>query len=178
MSLRCRAGERVVASHVMQAEILAARQALAVDLGFMELALAAANDGATAGEVPIGAVLVFAGEPLAIAHNAPIARSDPTAHAEIIALRAAARRARNYRLPGTTLYVTVEPCAMCVGAVVQARVERVVFGCADPKAGALGSVYDLGAAPAINHRFQVTAGVGAEAARDLLRQFFRLRRGA
>lgn len=168
----------MVASRIMQADVHTAPQAFAAEVGFMEMALAVARQGASAGEVPIGALLVGGDEILASAHNAPITLSDPTAHAEILALRAAARRAQNYRLPGATLYVTVEPCAMCVGAVIQARVARVVFGCADPKAGALGSVCDLSATPRINHRFHVRGGICADAARDLLQEFFRLRRGA
>jgi tRNA(adenine34) deaminase len=162
----------------MQLEGSSAVEFLSADIGFMELALAAASDAGRAGEVPIGAVVVFRGEILARAHNAPIALSDPTAHAEILALREASRRAQNYRLPGATLYVTVEPCVMCVGAMVQARVARVVFGCSDPKAGALGSVYDLGAGQQTNHRFHVTGGVRAEEAARLLQEFFQLRRGA
>jgi tRNA(adenine34) deaminase len=162
----------------MQLEGFSAVEFISTDIGFMELALAAASDAGRAGEVPIGAVVVFRGEILARAHNAPIALSDPTAHAEILALREAARRAQNYRLPGATLYVTVEPCVMCVGAIMQARVARVVFGCSDPKAGALGSVYDLAAGRQTNHRFHVTGGVRAEEAARLLQEFFQLRRGA
>jgi tRNA(adenine34) deaminase len=143
----------------------------------MYQALVAAQEAAALGEVPIGAVLVRDDRIVGRGHNAPIAMSDPTAHAEVLALRAAARAAGNYRLPGTTLYVTVEPCAMCVGALLQARVTRVVFGCSDPKAGALGSVCNLAAART-NHRFTVTGGVCADEARALLQGFFRLRRGA
>jgi tRNA(adenine34) deaminase len=168
----------MVASVRMQLEGFTATESLPADVGFMELALAAASDAGEIGEVPIGAVVVLGGEILARAYNAPIALSDPTAHAEILALREAARRVQNYRLPGSTLYVTVEPCVMCVGAIVQARVARVVFGCSDPKAGALGSVYDLAACRQTNHRFHVTRGICAEEARRLLQEFFQLRRGA
>jgi len=143
----------------------------------MQEALAAARQAKSLGEVPIGAVLVGEGSVLASAHNAPIALNDPTAHAEVMVLREASRKLGNYRLPGTTIYVTAEPCAMCVGALMQARVARVVYGCADPKAGALGSVFDL-TRPATNHRLQITAGVCAAEARALLEQFFRARRGA
>ncbi len=145
---------------------------------FMEMALDVARRGAAAGEVPVGALVVRGTEVLAAAHNAPLGLVDPTAHAEVLALRAAARRERNYRLPGTTLYVTVEPCVMCVGALMQARVERVVFGCAEPKAGALGSVFDVGRDGRANHRLQVTGGVCADAARVLMQRFFEMRRGA
>jgi tRNA(adenine34) deaminase len=165
-------------SAVMQLDHITPEDRVRADVAFMEVALAVAYEGASAGEVPIGAVVVRGGEILASAHNAPITRSDPTAHAEVLALREAARRAENYRLPNTTLYVTVEPCAMCVGAVVQARVARVVFGCGDPKSGALGSVYDLAAGRATNHQFRVTGGICAEQARKLLQEFFALRRGA
>jgi len=168
----------VIASTIMRLEDITAEDLVRADVGFMEVALAAACQGASLGEVPIGAVVVRRGEILASAHNAPITLSDPTGHAEVLALREAARQVENYRLPDATLYVTVEPCAMCVGAMVQARVVRVVFGCADPKAGALGSVYDLAAGRPTNHQFQVTSGICAEKARRLLREFFALRRGA
>jgi tRNA(adenine34) deaminase len=162
----------------MQLEDITAAEMVRADVGFMEVALAVACQGASVGEIPIGAVVVCRGEILASAHNAPIALSDPTAHAEVLALREAARRVENYRLPEATLYVTVEPCAMCVGAVVQARVARVVFGCPDPKSGALGSVYDLAAGRRTNHQFRVTSGVCGEKARSLLQKFFASRRGA
>jgi tRNA(adenine34) deaminase len=148
------------------------------DRFFMEMALDMARRGAAAGEVPVGALLARGAEVLGAAHNAPLALMDPTAHAEVLALRAGARHERNYRLPGTTLYVTVEPCIMCVGALMQARVERVVFGCVEPKAGALGSVFDVGRDGQGNHRFQVRGGVCADAAGALMRRFFAVRRGA
>ena len=143
----------------------------------MERALACARAAGARGEVPVGAVIVRAGQELAAAGNAPIASCDPTAHAEICVLRAAAQREGSYRLPGAVLYVTLEPCAMCVGAALAARVTRIVFGCRDPKAGAVGSVVDLTNQPRFNHRIESTAGVGADAAAALLQDFFRARRG-
>jgi tRNA(adenine34) deaminase len=142
----------------------------------MGVALAEARRGADEDEVPIGAVVVLDGRELARAHNAPITLADPTAHAEVLALRAAARRVGAYRLPGTILYATVEPCAMCVGAALHARVARIVYGAADPKGGAVGTVVDLSAVDAFNHRIAVTAGVEAEASAALLRAFFAARR--
>ncbi len=124
----------------------------------------------------MGAVVVSAGQRLARAGNRSIAAHDPTGHAEVRALRAAARRTGNYRLLGATLYVTVEPCAMCMGAAIQARVARLVYGCADPKAGAAGSLYDLAADRRLNHLIVVQAGVEADLARTLLQDFFRSRR--
>lgn len=131
-------------------------------------------------EVPVGAVLVREDTDtvLGVGFNRPISGCDPTAHAEVVALRAAAADAGNYRLPGSTLYVTLEPCAMCAGAIVQARVQRVVFGARDPRAGAAGSVFDVFGEQRLNHRPAVTEGVMAEACGDLLRAFFRRRRGA
>lgn len=161
----------------MQAGLTLSPAPEAADHVFMQQALAAARRAAAAGEVPIGAVLVRGTRIVGVGHNAPVALNDPTAHAEVLALRAAARRERNYRLPGTTMYVTAEPCTMCVGALVQARVARVVFGCADPKCGALGSVCELQTRPA-NHRFDVDSGICAAEARGLLQEFFRVRRGA
>ena len=145
---------------------------------FMQLALRAAAQAGTAGEVPIGAVVVRDDRVIGTGCNAPIATHDPTGHAEIRALRAAARHAANYRLPATTLYVTVEPCLMCVGALLHARVEHVVFGCREPRLGALGSVYDAAAEYRGNHRLQVTGGVCADTARALMQEFFQVRRGA
>jgi tRNA(adenine34) deaminase len=148
------------------------------DKSYMQHALEAAALGALRGEVPVGAVLVRDSRILACTHNAPITQCDPTAHAEILALRAAASGLGNYRLPGTTLYVTLEPCVMCVGALIHARVARVVFACHEPKAGALGSVLDFRVDRRLNHRLAVRSGVCAGAARDLLQEFFRTRRGA
>jgi tRNA(adenine34) deaminase len=146
------------------------------DLYWMRRALAQAARAEAAGEVPVGAVLVYHGECLAEAWNRPIRRHDPTAHAEINVLRLAARRLGNYRLPGTTLYVTLEPCAMCVGALIHARVARVVFGAYDPKTGAAGSVFDLLHDPRHNHQVECTGGVLAEECGARLRAFFRARR--
>lgn len=140
-------------------------------------ALRQADLAEQAGEVPVGAVVTLGGEILAAAYNRTLTDCDPTAHAEIVALRLAARNAGNHRLPGATLWVTLEPCIMCAGAVVQARLERVVFGCRDPKAGALGSVFDVAADTRLNHRFAVTAGVLQEECRERLQRFFRERRG-
>ncbi|MFI5366349.1 MAG: tRNA adenosine(34) deaminase TadA [Candidatus Binatia bacterium] len=143
----------------------------------MEIALSLARQAAAAAEVPVGAVVLRGQTIIGSGRNASIELSDPTAHAEIMALRAAAQRERNYRLPGCTVYVTVEPCVMCVGALLNARVERVVFGCAEPKLGALGSACDL-RGDCGNHAFEVHGGVCAEEARALLQSFFRVRRGA
>jgi tRNA(adenine34) deaminase len=148
------------------------------DRELMQQALACAREAQAAGEVPVGAVIVDrAGAVLARAANAPIARHDPTAHAEMLALRAAGRALGNYRLPGCVLYVTLEPCAMCVGALVHARVACVVFGAPDPKTGACGSVFDLAANAKMNHRIEVVAGVLAEECGALLKEFFAARRG-
>lgn len=148
------------------------------DVAMMRRALELARQAGRAGEVPVGAVVVAQRAIVGEGHNAPIASCDPTAHAEVVALRAAARHVQNYRLVGTTLYVTVEPCLMCVGALVVARVQRVVFGCAEPKSGALGSVFDLAEGPPLNHRVEVCGGVCADEARLLVQDFFRVRRGA
>ena len=146
----------------------------------MRRALECAQAAALAGETPVGAVVAdpVTGEVIAAAGNGPIGRRDPTAHAEVLALRAAAQRLGNYRLTGLTLAVTLEPCAMCAGAIVLARVPRVVFGCPDPKAGAAGSVLDVLAEPRLNHRPQVTGGVLERDCAELLRGFFRSRRPA
>lgn len=148
------------------------------DVEFMERALAEAAAAAAEGEVPVGAVVVAEGKVIAAAHNRPVATHDPTAHAEILALRAAAAQRRNYRLSGCDLYVTLEPCAMCVGAVVHARLRRLVYAAADPKAGAVSSRLPLLESPHWNHRLQVRAGVLAEEAAALLQRFFALRREA
>lgn len=145
--------------------------------GLMAEALAQARKAGRAAEVPVGAVLIGPdGVRLAAAHNRPRTRRDPTAHAEILALRKAAKRTGNYRLPGATLVVTVEPCLMCAGAILQARVARVVFGAFDPKGGAFGSLYDLSCDPRLNHRLQVIGGIRAEECRILLQAFFLERR--
>jgi len=148
-----------------------------IDAVYMELALQEANKAQCRGEVPVGAVLVDgAGNVLARDGNRSIEYHDPTAHAEILVLRAAGKRLGNYRLLGTTLYVTLESCAMCAAAMVHARISRVVFGADDPKAGALGSVYNIGRDRRLNHQLLVDGGVMAEESANLLRDFFRLRR--
>jgi tRNA(adenine34) deaminase len=162
----------------MQAGLQAFHGVADADRRFMAVALREAEGSAAAGEVPVGAVVVRDTEILGLAHNAPLVLCDPTAHAEVLALRAAARREGNYRLPGATMYVTVEPCVMCVGALLQARVARVVFGCRAPKGGALGTLYDLGRDERGNHQFEVTGVVGEAEAARLLQTFFRMRRGA
>jgi tRNA(adenine34) deaminase len=147
------------------------------DEGFMREALDEARRGAAAGEVPVGAVVVMDGAIVARAHNAPIALTDPTAHAEVLALRAAGEKCGNYRLAGATLYATVEPCAMCCGATLHARVARVVYGARDPKAGAVDSLYRLLDDARLNHRAAATGGVLADEAARLLSAFFETRRG-
>ncbi len=142
----------------------------------MRRALELARHAETAGEVPVGAVVVLNGEAIGEGWNQPIAASDPSAHAEMVALRAAARQARNYRLTGATLYVTLEPCAMCAGAMVHARIARVVYGAADPKAGAAGSVFSLLDSDRLNHRAETVGGVLAEECGELLKRFFQSRR--
>lgn len=147
------------------------------DSKFMGLALDLAREAGAAGEVPVGALIVRAGEVVGRGFNQPIVRHDPTAHAEVMALRDAAMRLDNYRLPGCTLYVTLEPCAMCAGAILHARIERVVFGAHDPKTGAAGSVIDLFAEPMLNHHTAVSGGVLGEQCGALLSSFFAARRG-
>lgn len=143
----------------------------------MARALELARRGAAAGEVPVGAVLLDQdGGMIAEAYNQPIAAGDPTAHAEMLCLRAGAALLGNYRLPGSTLYVTLEPCPMCAGAVVWARVGRVVFGAADPKSGAYGSALDLAAVVSLNHRPVVKGGLLADESLAILREFFAARR--
>ncbi|TAK71762.1 MAG: tRNA adenosine(34) deaminase TadA [Betaproteobacteria bacterium] len=149
---------------------------MADDRAFMLAALEQAREAQAAGEVPVGAVVVKDGEIIGAGFNAPISRQDPAAHAEILALRDAAKRRGNYRLPGCVLYVTLEPCVMCVGAILHARIERLVYGAADPKTGACGSVIDLFAEPRLNHHASVTAGVMDEKCAALLREFFAAKR--
>ena len=146
------------------------------DAAYMRRALELARHAEEAGEVPVGALVVLNGEIVGEGWNQPIVAHDPTAHAEIVALRAAAERVRNYRLSDAVLYVTLEPCAMCAGAMVHARVARVVYGAADPKSGAAGSVFNLLESSALNHRAQVTRGVLAEECGEMLRKFFEARR--
>jgi tRNA(adenine34) deaminase len=145
--------------------------------GFMGLALDLAREAGAIGEVPVGALIVMDGEVVGRGFNQPIGRHDPTAHAEIMALRDAATRLGNYRLPGCTLYVTLEPCAMCAGAIMHARVDRVVYGARDPKTGAAGSVIDLFGESRLNHHTAVVGGVLAEECGSLLSEFFAARRG-
>ena len=146
------------------------------DVASMQAALAEAGIAATDGEVPVGAVVVVGGEIVATGHNRSICDSDPSGHAEIVALRAAAESLGNYRLANATLYVTLEPCVMCVGAIVHARVNRVVFGAYDAKAGALGSAADLSDSKALNHRFEINGGLLADDCSALLQAFFQARR--
>jgi tRNA(adenine34) deaminase len=146
-------------------------------LKFMKLALAEAKKAGQKAEVPIGAVLVAEnGEILASTHNQTISLTDPTAHAEILALRAAANKTQNYRLLKTTLYVTIEPCVMCMGAIVHARVFRLVFGATDPKWGGAGSLYNLAGDNRLNHRVEIIDGICADECRTLMQDFFRLKR--
>lgn len=142
----------------------------------MHRALVLAAHAERLGEVPVGAVVVVDEDVIGEGWNQPISASDPTAHAEIVALRAAARQTSNYRLPGSTLYVTLEPCVMCAGAIVQARIERVVYGAPDPRTGAGGSVFDLLDASALNHRAQVASGVLGAQCSERLRSFFERKR--
>ena len=147
-----------------------------LDHQFMEQAIEQALLAAAANEVPVGAVLVRDGKVISRGFNQPISHHDPSAHAEMLALREAARVEANYRLPGTTLYVTLEPCAMCSGAILHARVERLVFGALDPKTGAAGSVLDVFSLKEINHQTSVEGGVMSEECGQLLRSFFKERR--
>ena len=146
------------------------------DGDFMQIALAQARAAAALGEVPVGAVVVRAGQVIATGGNAPIGEHDPSAHAEVLALRAAAKLLGNYRLTDCELFVTLEPCPMCAGAILQARLKRVVFGARDPKAGAAGSVLDLFGSQQLNHQTQVQGGVEAVACATLLQDFFVRRR--
>lgn len=143
---------------------------------WMKHALELAHKAEAAGEVPVGAVIVLNGELIAEGWNQPISSSDPTAHAEIIALRGAGQKLGNYRLLDAELYVTLEPCPMCVGAMLHARVKRVIYAATDPKTGALGGAYDLLTSVSHNHSFEVTKGILEEQSRELLQGFFRSRR--
>jgi tRNA(adenine34) deaminase len=145
---------------------------------FMRLALAEAAAAQASGEVPVGAVIVLEGRVIGVGGNRPIGAIDPTAHAEIVAMRAAAASMGNYRLTGATLYVTVEPCLMCVGAMIHARVGLVVFGAAEPRGGALVSAVRAHETPGLNHRLEVLGGVLEDDARTLMQQFFRDRRNS
>ncbi|BDT74936.1 tRNA adenosine(34) deaminase TadA [Polynucleobacter sp. KF022] len=152
---------------MMQAEL---------DQQYMRMAIEQAQLAAQSGEVPVGAVLVKDGQVISKAFNKPIANHDPSAHAEMLALREAALSEGSYRIPGSTLYVTLEPCAMCSGAMLHARIDRVVFGAPDPKTGAAGSVLDLFASKQINHQTSVEGGIMSEECGQLLRDFFKGRR--
>ena len=143
---------------------------------WMRLALKQAEVAAQAGEVPVGSVLIADGEVLAEAHNRPISAQDPTAHAEILALRAAAIRRQNYRLPRTTLYVTIEPCTMCVGALIHARIDQLVFGAREPRSGAVVSQQNLLESSNLNHRVRYQEGVLAEECGKIMQLFFQSRR--
>ena len=147
------------------------------DIVYMTLALEQAREAAAEGEVPIGAVLVCDGAVVAHGCNAREGAADPTAHAEMIAIREGAERLGRWRLSGCTLYVTLEPCPMCAGALVNARIDRLVYGAADPKAGATGTLYDLSADDRLNHRFEVRGGVLAEECGQILKEFFQDLRG-
>jgi tRNA(adenine34) deaminase len=147
-----------------------------LDHQFMQQAIEQAHLAALAGEVPVGAVLVRDGKVISKAFNKPITNHDPSAHAEMLTLRQAAHAEQNYRLPGTTLYVTLEPCTMCAGAMLHARVDRIVYGAPDPKTGAAGSVLDVFSAKQINHQTAVNGGIMAEECGQLLKTFFKERR--
>ena len=150
--------------------------AAVTDNDFMALALQLARQAEAAGEVPVGAVVVHDGQVIGRGSNAPISETDPTAHAEIEALREAAKLLGNYRLPEVTLYVTLEPCPMCAGAMVHARVNRLVYGCADSRSGAAGSVYDIACSDKLNHKLEISGGVLETECREMLQGFFRARR--
>jgi tRNA(adenine34) deaminase len=152
---------------MMQAEL---------DRQYMQQAIEQAQLAALAGEVPVGAILVRDGQVISKAFNKPITNHDPSAHAEMLALRQAAEAEQNYRLPGTTLYVTLEPCTMCAGAMLHARVDRIVYGAPDPKTGAAGSVVDVFASKQINHQTSVNGGIMADECGQLLKTFFKERR--
>ncbi len=147
-----------------------------LDRQFMQQALEQAELAALAGEVPVGAVIVHNGQVIARAFNQPITNHDPSAHAEMLVLRQAALSEKNYRLPGTTLYVTLEPCTMCAGAMLHARVDRIVYGTADPKTGAAGSVLDVFSSKQLNHQTVIEGGVMGQECGQLLRDFFKERR--
>jgi len=146
------------------------------DLEFMRAALDEAHTAVERGEVPIGAVLVHEGNIIARAHNRTLTDNDPTAHAEMVAIRAAARTIGNHRLNGTSLYVTIEPCAMCAGALIQARVARLVYGCAEQKGGAVRTCFQILDHPAVNHRVEVVSGILAEECAAVMQEFFAQRR--
>ena len=143
----------------------------------MGLAIAEALKASREGEVPVGAVLVSAGEVVAMNHNRSLSRHDPTAHAEMLVLREGAQRIGNYRLNGCEIYVTIEPCLMCAGAIVHSRVSRLIFGARDPKGGAVESLYHVLDDPRLNHHVQITEGIQADRCQEILQSFFHARRG-
>ena len=153
-----------------------AEKTLENDAMWMEQALVEARAAANAGEVPVGAVLVYDGRAISRGHNRTIADCDPTAHAEMIALREGAQTLGNYRLNGSTLYVTIEPCAMCAGAMIQARIARLVYGCKEPKGGAAESCFSIFDHPMVNHRVEVIGGVMTDECARVMREFFQARR--
>ena len=146
------------------------------DEHYMEMALAEARNAAAAGEVPVGAVILVDGVIVARAFNKPISTNDPTAHAEMLALREASQKAGNYRLASATVYCTIEPCMMCAGAMIHARIARLVFGALDPKAGSAGSIYNVLSDPRLNHRVEVVFGIRQTECSALLQNFFSQRR--
>lgn len=147
-----------------------------IDIFYMQQALLLAESAAEKAEVPVGALITLNNDIVGKGENCPIRSNDPSAHAEIIALRNAAKNLQNYRISGTTLYVTLEPCIMCMGAIIHARVERVVFGAYDPKTGAAGSLYSIGKDNLLNHRIEITGGIFKNECSKLLKNFFRTRR--
>ena len=149
---------------------------MSTDYDFMKIALEEAEAAYRRGEVPVGAVLVREGNILARAHNSPIANNDPSAHAEMLVLRQAAEKIGNYRLAGTELYVTIEPCVMCAGAIVHARMERVIFGARDPKCGAVVSLYNILDDKRLNHQVKITEGILKEECGEIISRFFREKR--
>ena len=146
------------------------------DEKWMQCAITEANIAKDKGEVPVGAIIIQNNQIIAKAHNCPILKNDPTAHAEIEVLRKAGEKLQNYRLAKTTLYVTLEPCAMCLGAMIHARIERVVFGASDPKSGVCGSTIDLSSESIFNHQISVSGGVLEHECKNILQSFFKLRR--
>ena len=146
------------------------------DEKWMQCAIREANIAKDKGEVPVGSIIIQNNQIIAKAHNCPISKNDPTAHGEIEAIRKAGKKLHNYRLPKTTLYVTLEPCAMCLGAMIHARIERVVFGASDPKSGVCGSTIDLLSESIFNHQISVSGGVLEHECKDILQSFFKLRR--
>jgi len=149
---------------------------MSTDNDFMKIALEEAKEAYRCGEVPVGAVLVFEGNILAQAHNSPITKNDPSAHAEMLVLRQAGEKIGNYRMTGAELYVTLEPCVMCAGAIIQARLARVIFGARDPKCGAVGSLYNILTDERLNHQVEITEGILREECGEILSRFFQQKR--